>query len=161
LNLHQVHHAATTQSIEIDKKRWMVRYLILAAVFSILLVKIYLFLFVMDRLLGVYSFLTTFILFNMLALAWLKYRDPYFKAKDIDLSNNIQDPPLLLISIVVAVKNEEDNIRNCVLSCVNQSYKNKEVIIVNDGSRITKHNYTSPIQKCWQKKGYRGSKPDC
>jgi hyaluronan synthase len=117
--------------MEIDKKRWMVRYLILAAVFSILLVKIYLFLFVMDRLLGVYSFLTTFILFNMLALAWLKYRDPYFKAKDIDLSN-IQHP--LLISIVVAVKNEEDNIRNCVLSCVNQSYKNKEVIIVNDGS---------------------------
>src|SRR5919198_1007871 len=132
LNLHQVHHDAT-KSIEIDRKRWMVRYLILAAVFSILLVKIYLFLFVMDRLLGVYSFLTTFILFNMLALAWLKYRDPYFKAKDIDLSNNIQDPPLL-ISIVVAVKNEEDNIRNCVLSCVNQSYKNKEVIIVNDGS---------------------------
>jgi hyaluronan synthase len=131
LNLHQVHHDAT-KSIEIDKKRWMVRYLILAAVFSILLVKIYLFLFVMDRLLGVYSFLTTFILFNMLALAWLKYRDPYFKAKDIDLSN-IQDSPLL-ISIVVAVKNEEDNIRNCVLSCVNQSYKNKEVIIVNDGS---------------------------
>src|SRR5919197_472961 len=132
LNLHQVHHDAT-KSIEIDRKRWMVRYLILAAVFSILLVKIYLFLFVMDRLLGVYSFLTTFILFNMLALAWLKYRDPYFKAKDIDLSNNIQDPPPL-ISIVVAVKNEEDNIRNCVLSCVNQSYKNKEVIIVNDGS---------------------------
>src|SRR5919202_3787841 len=113
---HQVHHATTTttttkSSEEIDKKRWIVRYLILAAVFSILLVKIYLFLFVMDRLLGVYSFLTTFILFNMLALAWLKYRDPYFKAKDIDLSNNIQDPPLLLISIVVAVKNEEDNIR--------------------------------------------------
>lgn len=139
---HQVHHATTTttttkSSEEIDKKRWIVRYLILAAVFSILLVKIYLFLFVMDRLLGVYSFLTTFILFNMLALAWLKYRDPYFKAKNIDLSNNIQQQQQqhpLLISIVVAVKNEEDNIRNCVLSCVNQSYKNKEVIIVNDGS---------------------------
>ena len=84
----------------------------------------------MDRLLGIYSFLTTFILFNILALAWLRYRDPYLKAKDMDLSN-VKAP---LISIVVPVKNEEDNIRNCVMSCVNQSYKNKEVIIVNDGS---------------------------
>ena len=84
----------------------------------------------MDRLLGIYSFLTTFILFNILTLAWLRYRDPYHKAKDTDLSN--VKPPL--ISIVVPVKNEEDNIRNCVMSCVNQSYKNKEVIIVDDAS---------------------------
>jgi glycosyltransferase involved in cell wall biosynthesis len=39
-----------------------------------------------------------------------------------------------LISIVVPVKNEEDNIRNCVQSCINQSYPKKEIIIVNDGS---------------------------
>jgi hyaluronan synthase len=84
----------------------------------------------MDRLLGIYSFLTTFILFNILTLAWLRYRDPYHKAKDTDLSN--VKPPL--ISIVIPVKNEEDNIRNCVMSCVNQSYKNKEVIIVDDAS---------------------------
>ena len=87
----------------------------------------------MDRLLGIYSFLTTFILFNILTLAWLRYRDPYHKAKDTDLSN--VKPPL--ISIVVPVKNEEDNIRNCVMSCVNQSYKNKEVIIVDDASTDT------------------------
>ncbi len=87
----------------------------------------------MDRLLGIYSFLTTFILFNILTLAWLRYRDPYHKAKDTDLSN--VKPPL--ISIVVPVKNEEDNIRKCVMSCVNQSYKNKEVIIVDDASTDT------------------------
>lgn len=87
----------------------------------------------MDRLLGIYSFLTTFILFNILTLAWLRYRDPYHKAKDTDLSN--VKPPL--ISIVVPVKNEEENIRNCVMSCVNQSYKNKEVIIVDDASTDT------------------------
>ncbi|TLX92043.1 MAG: glycosyltransferase family 2 protein [Thaumarchaeota archaeon] len=39
-----------------------------------------------------------------------------------------------LISIVVPAKNEEKNIRNCVQSCLNQTYKNKEIIIVNDGS---------------------------
>ena len=84
----------------------------------------------MDRILGLYSFLTTFILFSILARAYLAYKDPYLKAKDIDLSN-IKLP---LVSIVVPVKNEEDNIRNCVLSCVNQSYKNKEVIIIDDCS---------------------------
>jgi cellulose synthase/poly-beta-1,6-N-acetylglucosamine synthase-like glycosyltransferase len=108
----------------------MVRFLILTAVAVVLVVKLYLLLTVMDRLLGIYSFLTTFILFNILTLAWLRYRDPYHKAKDADLSN--VKPPL--ISIVVPVKNEEDNIRNCVMSCVNQSYKNKEVIIVDDAS---------------------------
>ena len=108
----------------------MVRFFILAAVAVVLVVKIYLVLTVMDRLLGIYSFLTTFILFNILTRAWLRYRDPYHQAKDVDLSN--VKPPL--ISIVVPVKNEEDNIRNCVMSCVNQSYKNKEVIIVDDAS---------------------------
>ena len=89
---------------ELDKKRWMVRFLILSAVAVVLVIKLYLTLFVMDRLLGIYSFLTTFILFNILTFAWLRYRDPYFKAKDTDLSD--VKPPL--ISIVVPVKNEED-----------------------------------------------------
>lgn len=111
----------------------MVRFFILSAVAVVLVVKLYLLLTIMDRLLGIYSFLTTFILFNILTLAWLRYRDPYHKAKDTDLSN--VKPPL--ISIVVPVKNEEDNIRNCVMSCVNQSYKNKEVIIVDDASTDT------------------------
>jgi hyaluronan synthase len=119
-----------TKTRELDKKRWMIRFLILSAVAVVLVVKLYLTLFVMDRLLGIYSFLTTFILFNILMFAWLRYRDPYHKAKDMDLSN--VKPPLF--SIVIPVKNEEDNIRNCVMSCVNQSYKNKEIIIVNDGS---------------------------
>ncbi|MDQ4023763.1 MAG: glycosyltransferase family 2 protein [Thermoproteota archaeon] len=111
----------------------MVRFFILSAVAVVLVVKLYLLLTIMDRLLGIYSFLTTFILFNILTLAWLRYRDPYHKAKDTDLSN--VKPPL--ISIVVPVKNEEENIRNCVMSCVNQSYKNKEVIIVDDASTDT------------------------
>ena len=122
-----------TKVRELDKKRWMVRFFILSAVAVVLVVKLYLLLTIMDRLLGIYSFLTTFILFNILTLAWLRYRDPYHKAKDTDLSN--VKPPL--ISIVIPVKNEEDNIRNCVMSCVNQSYKNKEVIIVDDASTDT------------------------
>ena len=108
----------------------MVRFLVLAAVAAILVLKLLLLLFVMDFAVGLYSFLTTFILFSILIRAWMAYKDPYLKAKDIDLSN----VKLPLVSIVVPVKNEEDNIRNCVLSCVNQSYKNKEVIIIDDCS---------------------------
>ena len=84
----------------------------------------------MDFTVGLYSFLTSFILFSILIRSWIAYKDPYLKAKDIDLSN----VKLPLVSIVVPVKNEVDNIRNCVLSCVNQSYKNKEVIIIDDCS---------------------------
>jgi hyaluronan synthase len=39
-----------------------------------------------------------------------------------------------LISIIIPVKNEEDNIENCIKSCIDSSYKNKEIIVVNDGS---------------------------
>ena len=39
-----------------------------------------------------------------------------------------------LVSIIVPVKNEEGNIRNCVQSCINSTYSNKEIIVVNDGS---------------------------
>jgi hyaluronan synthase len=48
--------------------------------------------------------------------------------KNVDVSNGP------LISIVVPAKNEEKNIRNCVQSCLNQTYMNKEIIVVNDGS---------------------------
>ncbi len=39
-----------------------------------------------------------------------------------------------LVSIVVPVKNEEDIIKTCVLSCLNQSYDKKEIIVIDDGS---------------------------
>jgi hyaluronan synthase len=63
-------------------------------------------------------------------LSYFKYRDPFNNAKDIVLSPT----HLPLVSIVVAAKNEEENIRNCVQSCINCTYRAKEIIIVNDGS---------------------------
>ncbi len=78
----------------------MVRFLVLAAVAAILMLKLYLLLFVMDFAVGLYSFLTTFILFSILIRAWMAYKDPYLKAKDIDLLN----VKLPLISIVVPSK---------------------------------------------------------
>jgi hyaluronan synthase len=63
-------------------------------------------------------------------LSYFKYRDPFNNAKNLVLSSN----HLPFVSIVVAVKNEEENIRNCVQSCINSTYLDREIIIVNDGS---------------------------
>jgi hyaluronan synthase len=120
----------TTKYREVDKKRWLVRYLILAAVATVLALKIYWLLFVVDVFVGLYSVLTSVFLFSILFLAYVKFRDPYLDAKHIVLSENNRP----LITIVVPVKNEEDNIRNCVQSCINSTYQRKEIIIVNDGS---------------------------
>lgn len=120
---------------EVDKKRWLVRYLILGGVGAVLAVKLYLLLFVVEFTVGLYSFFTSFLLFNILLFSYTKFKDPYIYAKSVYVSNGITygiSKPL--VSIIVPVKNEEGNIRNCVGSCINSTYSNKEIIVVNDGS---------------------------
>ncbi|HZA06911.1 MAG TPA: glycosyltransferase family 2 protein, partial [Nitrososphaeraceae archaeon] len=126
--------SAATYS-ELDKKRWLVRYLILGGIGTVLSIKLYMLLFVVDLTVGIYSFFTSFILFNILLLSYTKFKDPYIDAQNIFLSNdndnNNSEP---LVSIIIPVKNEEGNIRNCVQSCINSTYSKKEIIIVDDGS---------------------------
>lgn len=38
------------------------------------------------------------------------------------------------ISIIVPIYNEEENLRKCIESLINQTYKNLEIILINDGS---------------------------
>jgi hyaluronan synthase len=121
---------ATEKFREMDKKRWLVRYLVLASIVAILGIKLYLLIYVVDFTVGFYSFLTSFVLFNIFFLSWVKYRDPFVAVKDVIFPEDKKP----LVSIIVPVKNEEGNIRNCVQSCLNSSYTNKEVIIINDGS---------------------------
>lgn len=115
---------------EMDRKRWLVRYLLLAAVASILAAKVYLLLFIMDIVTGLYSFMTTFVLFSILLISYTRFKDPYY-GKISSPSKTDQNP---LVSIIVPVKNEEGNIRNCIQSCLDSTYQRKEVIVVNDGS---------------------------
>ncbi|HYZ94751.1 MAG TPA: glycosyltransferase [Nitrososphaeraceae archaeon] len=129
---------------EIDKKRWLVRYLLIAAVAAVLTFKIYLLLYVIDFTLGVYSFFSSFVLLNIIIFSYIGYRDPYEKVKNNPLPKN---PPLF--SIVVPVKNEEEAIRNCVESCLKQSYENKEIIVVNDGSTDKTGQILEDIRKEW------------
>ena len=105
----------------------------MGSVAVVLALKVYLLLFVMDFTLGLYSFFSSFVLFNILLFAYTRYKDPYIDVAETSL-NSMNMGSLPFFSIVVPVKNEEDNIRNCVLSCINQSYPKKEIIIVNDGS---------------------------
>jgi hyaluronan synthase len=115
---------------ELDKKRWLVRYTILAVIFSILMVKLYMVLYVIDIAIGAYSFTTTFVLFCILLIAYTKYKDPYIKAESlIDL--NKSKP---LVTIIVPVKNEEGYMKRCLQSCIDSTYSPKQIIVVNDGS---------------------------
>lgn len=129
---------------ELDKKRWLVRYMMIAAVATVLAFKLYLLLYVIDFTLGIYSFFSSFILLNVLIFTYTRYRDPYAKVKDNPLPKN---PPLF--SIVIPVKNEEEMIRICVESCLKQSYENKEIIVVNDGSTDRTGQILEDIRKEW------------
>ena len=57
---------------ELDKKRWFVRYLLIAAVAIVLGFKIYLLLYVIDFTLGIYSFFSSFVLLNILNVLLLE-----------------------------------------------------------------------------------------
>src|ERR1044072_8729320 len=118
----------TSRYSEVEKSKWLVRTLMVIAVGCVLAAKIYFTILLVDPLIGIYSFLTSFVLLSVLILSYFKYKDPYLSARNVDVSNGP------LISLVVPAKNEEKNIRNCVQSCLDQTYEKKEVIIVNDGS---------------------------
>ena len=116
---------------EMDKRSWLLRYLILIAVGSLFVLKVYWLLFI-DVAVGIYGIMTTGVLFGYLYFAYIKYRDPYLDAQSITLDKKHENLPL--VSIIIAVKNEEYNIENCVQSCLNSTYHNREVIVVDDGS---------------------------
>lgn len=115
---------------ELDNKRWLVRALLLSAVLTILFAKVYLTVYVIDMGVGIYSILTSFVLFNILFISYFRYKDPYLKVFDKKIPAN----EMPLVSIVVPVKNEEADITTCIQSCIDQTYKKKEIIVIDDGS---------------------------
>jgi len=135
---------------EIDKKRWLVRSLVLVAVLIILIVKIYLAFYVIDRAVGLYSVLTSFVLFNILFISYFRYRDPYVDA----YKSSIPENQLPLISIVVPVKNEEEIIETCVRSCLEQTYEKKEIIVINDGSTDNTTNILNDLKQEYKKANF-------
>ena len=60
-----------------------------------------------------------------------KYKSDFYNSNKIKDYKNIKDD---MISIVTTCYNLEDYIKNCLSSLINQSYKNLEIIVVNDCS---------------------------
>ncbi|HIH26184.1 glycosyltransferase family 2 protein [Candidatus Woesearchaeota archaeon] len=77
-----------------------------------------------------YGILVTFIGLITFGVTFTKYKDPYILAQDIPSEKRKK----YSVSCLVAVRNEEKIIEQCILSMINQTYKNKEIIIINDAS---------------------------
>lgn len=57
----------------------------------------------------------------------------------------------LSISIIIPAYNEEKDILRCVMSCINSSYHNKQIIVVDDGSTDFTFRILKQIQSRYQK----------
>lgn len=87
--------------------------------------------FVTDFWLGVYGMLVGFVIVLSFICSYFFYRNPYHEA--------MKNPKVLTehppVSVVIATKNERPiTLHDCVYSCLNSSYPNLEVVVINDGS---------------------------
>jgi hyaluronan synthase len=83
-----------------------------------------------DPLLGIYGMLVAYVIVQQFIVSYFFYRDPYQKAKKNRITKYVKP----LVSVVIATKNEKHIIFDTAYSCLNSSYKNLEICIVNDGS---------------------------
>lgn len=116
-------------------KHKLVVYFIVFAIFLVLIGKSF-FVESNNFLLYTYGISVTFVLLINFYVAIFKYEDPAIIAKFIE-ENELKKGKKIrvpLVSCIVAVFNEEEAIEQCILSLIRQSYANKEIIFVNDGS---------------------------
>lgn len=84
-----------------------------------------------NAFLYLYGIAVTFVLLVTFYTSLFKYKDPYLVAIEKNKGKPKQEP---LVSCMVAAFNEEKVIDKCVESFLNQTYKNIEIIFVNDKS---------------------------
>mgnify|MGYP003433097549 FL=1 len=75
----------TSRYSELEKRKWLVRVLMVIAVGCVLGAKVYFTISLVDPLVGIYSILTSFVLLCVLVLSYFKYKDPYWNAKNVDI----------------------------------------------------------------------------
>ena len=66
----------------------------------------------------------------------------FITAPVLQVSSGIKDDNFL-VSVLIPARNEEDNIQKCLSGIINQSYKNLEVIVLDDGSEDKTFLYAS------------------
>ena len=55
----------------------------------------------------------------------------------VEIEKEIKNEKEALISVVIPAYNEEETIEECIKSFLNQTYKNLEIIVVDDGSTLS------------------------
>ena len=83
-----------------------------------------------NDILYIYGILVTLVILTVFFVAFVLYKDPYFLSQKIRGSTKKK----YFVSCLVAVKDEEKIIRQCIESIINQDYRNLEIIFVNDAS---------------------------
>lgn len=71
--------------------------------------------------------LLAFIVYGILCAAFNYFTEPKLETKKVTSQTE-------LVSILIPARNEEKNIENILLSAINQSYKNTEIIVLDDKS---------------------------
>lgn len=118
---------------EINKKRWIVRFLIIAAVGVVLCTKGYLLIFKVDPLTGLYGIIATLLVFCAFFFGFLRYKDPAVSVS-YDTSQGESNLKRPFVSVIIAAKNDPVIIKQGVNSILTSSYSKIEIILVNDGS---------------------------
>jgi hyaluronan synthase len=123
---------------KVYRKPMLGRYMIIAGLSTIVALKLYLLLFVLDPVVGVYGFLTSFIVFMAFFFAYTRYKDRSVLQVSRGLNVKYTEKRRLnnqyFLSVIVPAKNEPVIIRETVASFLASSYKRIEIILVNDGS---------------------------
>ena len=122
-------HPITTVSAGKSQLRQIAELVILIAILLVLLGKLFFGKEDGFSALFIYGLMVTGIVWLTFIFAFLYYRDPY----DLAVRSGVPGGKYM-VSCMVAVKDEEGHIAQCVDSMLNQTYQKKEVIVVDDAS---------------------------
>lgn len=130
------------QESKLTKKQIFVRTCMIAALATIVSIKIYLGLFLIDPFVATYGIVSTSLACIAFLLAFTKYKDPSLrifknnKKQTTSETRILQQQPsqLPFVTVIIPAKNDPIIIRKSVEASLKSTYPNVEVICVNDGS---------------------------
>lgn len=113
-----------------NEKYQLLVHFIVFSFLTLVIGKIYLGIKTPNGLLFIYGSLISFVLLVTFFISFVLYKDPFEEKKKTVGFRRKQH----LVSCIVAVKDEEEIVESCIRSIINQTYRNTEIIFVNDGS---------------------------